>query len=141
MVAPVSVTMNWVREIGRFAPKMKVMLHQGKNRLAGMSLRTSASQCDVVVTGYPLFTKDFRALCDIHFDALVLDEAQTIKNPDTCAARAARTFPCTDRIALTGTPFENRVTDLWSIEEFLNAHARHERRIHPGFRASIARWR
>jgi len=121
VVAPVSVTMNWVREIERFAPKMKVMLHQGKERLAGMSLRTSASQCDVVVTGYPLFTKDFRALGDIRFDALVLDEAQTIKNPDTCAARAARTFPCADRIALTGTPFENRVTDLWSIEEFLNA--------------------
>lgn len=121
VVAPVSVTMNWVREIGRFAPKLKVMLHQGKERLSGSLLRTAASRCDVVVTGYPLFTKDFKDLSDIRFDALVLDEAQTIKNPDTNAARAARSFPCVDRIALTGTPFENHVTDLWSIEEFLNA--------------------
>ncbi len=121
VVAPVSVTMNWVRELGRFAPGLKVMLHQGRDRLSGSSLRAAAERCDVVVTGYPLFSKDFRELGAIGFGALVLDEAQTIKNPDTRTARAARSFPCADRIALTGTPFENRATDLWSIEEFLNA--------------------
>lgn len=120
VVAPVSVTMNWVREIGKFAPKLKVMLHQGRDRKSGLDLRMAAAGCDVVVTGYPLFVKDFRELCDVKFDALVLDEAQTIKNPDTRAARSARAFPADIRIALTGTPFENRATDLWSIEEFLN---------------------
>ena len=121
IVAPVSVTMNWMRELERFAPRFKVMLHQGRDRLAGGSFARAVARCDVVVTGYPLFVKDFRMLADAEFGALVLDEAQAIKNPDTRMARTARLFPCADRIALTGTPFENRATDLWSLEEFLNA--------------------
>ena len=121
IVAPVSVTMNWMRELNRFAPTLKVMFHQGKGRLAGSSLQRALPGFAVVVTGYPVFLKDFATLSSAGFDALVLDEAQIIKNPDTRAARAARAFPCMDRIALTGTPFENRATDIWSIEEFLNA--------------------
>jgi hypothetical protein len=121
IVAPVSVTMNWVRELKRFAPKLKVLLQQGKDRLQGGSFARAAAECAVVVTGYPLFVKDFGAFSDVGFGALVLDEAQTVKNPDTRVSRAARAFPCADRIALTGTPFENRAMDLWSIEEFLNA--------------------
>ena len=121
IVAPVSVTMNWLRELAKFAPSIKVMLHQGKERLAGGSFLRAVKKCDVVVTGYPLFVKDFRLLSEAGFGALVLDEAQLIKNPDTRMAQSARAFPCLDRVALTGTPFENRVTDIWSIEEFLNA--------------------
>lgn len=121
IVAPVSVTMNWMRELAKFAPSMKVMLHQGKERLAGGSFLRAAKKCDVVIAGYPLFVKDFRLLSEAGFGALVLDEAQLIKNPDTRMAQSARAFPCLDRVALTGTPFENRVTDIWSIEEFLNA--------------------
>ena len=121
IVAPVSVTMNWLRELAKFAPSIKVMLHQGKERLAGGSFLRAAKKCDVVITGYPLFVKDFRLLSEAGFGALVLDEAQLIKNPDTRMAQSARAFPCLDRVALTGTPFENRVTDIWSIEEFLNA--------------------
>ena len=121
IVAPVSVTMNWMRELAKFAPSMKAMLHQGKERLAGGSFLRAAKKCDVVIAGYPLFVKDFRLLSEAGFGALVLDEAQLIKNPDTRMAQSARAFPCLDRVALTGTPFENRVTDIWSIEEFLNA--------------------
>ena len=121
IVAPVSVTMNWLRELAKFAPSIKVMLHQGKERLAGGSFLRAVKKCDVVVTGYPLFVKDFRLLSEAGFGALVLDEAQLIKNPDTRMAQSARAFPCLDRVALTGTPFENRVMDIWSIEEFLNA--------------------
>ena len=121
IVVQVSVTMNWIRELRRFAPKLKVMLHQGKRRLAGDEFLVEAADCDVVVTGYALFVKDFRLLSLAGFGALVLDEAQMIKNPDTRVARSAFAFPCQDRVALTGTPFENRVTDLWSIEEFLNS--------------------
>ena len=121
IVAPVSVTMNWVRELGRFAPRLKVLLQQGKDRQHGGSFARAAADCDVVVTGYPLFVKDFNAFAGVGFGALVLDEAQTVKNPDTRVSRAARSFPCADRVALTGTPFENRALDLWSIEEFLNA--------------------
>ena len=121
IVSPVSVTMNWMREIEKFAPALKTMLHQGKNRLAGSSFLRAAKGCDVVVAGYPLFVKDFRLLADAGFGALVLDEAQLVKNPDTRMSQTARSFPCTDRVALTGTPFENRAMDIWSIEEFLNA--------------------
>ena len=121
IVAPVSVTMNWVRELEKFSPSMKVILHQGKDRLAGGSFLRAAKRSDVVITGYPLFVKDFRLFAEAGFGALVLDEAQLIKNPDTRMAQTARAFPCVDRVALTGTPFENRVTDIWSIEEFLNA--------------------
>lgn len=121
IVSPVSVTMNWIREIEKFAPSMKHMLHQGKNRLTGVSFLRSLKGIDVVVTGYPLFVKDFRLLADANFEVLVLDEAQLIKNPDTRMAQTARAFPCVDRVALTGTPIENRVTDIWSIQEFLNA--------------------
>ena len=120
VVAPVSVTMNWMRELERFAPALRTLLHQGRDRLAGESFMRAAAACDVVVTGYPLFVKDFSGLSGMDFDALILDEAQMIKNPDTRLARAARAFPCADRIALTGTPFENCAMDLWSIEEFLN---------------------
>ena len=112
----VNVTMNWMRELQRFAPGLDVRLHQGRERIAAGTVKT----CAAVVTGYPLFVKDFEMLSAIGFDALVLDEAQAIKNPDTRVARAACAFPCTDRIALTGTPFENRALDLWSMEEFLN---------------------
>ena len=121
IVAPVSVTMNWVRELARFAPGLGVALHQGRERLSGNSFKRAVADCAAVVTGYPLFVKDFKMLAEAGFDALILDEAQTIKNPDTRVAGTARAFPCADRIALTGTPFENRATDLWSIEEFLNA--------------------
>ena len=120
VVAPVSVTTNWVRELRKFAPRLMVMLHQGPDRLLGGSFARACAKADVVVTGYSLLVKDFRQFADASFSALVLDEAQTIKNPDTQAARAARSLDIPIKVALTGTPLENSANDLWSIEEFLN---------------------
>jgi len=120
VVAPVSVTTNWTRELKKFAPGLKVMLHQGADRLIGGSFARECARADVVVTGYSLLVKDFRLFADASFSALVLDEAQTIKNPDTQAARAARALDVPVKVALTGTPLENSANDLWSIEEFLN---------------------
>ena len=120
IVAPVSVTTNWVREFRKFAPGLKVLLHQGGTRAMGSSFRLACRDVDVVVTGYSLLVKDFRDFADISFSALILDEAQTIKNPDTRAARAARALEAPVRVALTGTPFENSANDLWALEEFLN---------------------
>ena len=120
IVAPVSVTTNWVREFRKFAPGLKVLLHQGGARAMGSSFRLACRDVDVVVTGYSLLVKDFRDFADISFSALILDEAQTIKNPDTRAARAARALEAPVRVALTGTPFENSANDLWALEEFLN---------------------
>ena len=120
IVAPVSVTTNWVRELRAFAPGLKVLLHQGGERAAGGTFLVACRGADVVVTGYALLVRDFRDFADATFSALILDEAQTIKNPDTRAARAARALEIPVKIALTGTPFENSTADLWSLEEFLN---------------------
>lgn len=128
IVAPVSVTINWVREFARFAPGLRVLLHQGENRSRGGFLAAHCRRVDVVVTGYSLLVKDFRELQGVTFSALVLDEAQTVKNPDTHVAKAARNLDVPVRVALTGTPIENSARDLWSLEEFLNPGLLGERR-------------
>ncbi|MBR1587371.1 MAG: DEAD/DEAH box helicase [Kiritimatiellae bacterium] len=128
VVAPVSVTTNWTRELKKFAPSLKVMLHQGPDRLIGGSFARACAMADVVVTGYSLLVKDFRLFADASFSALILDEAQMIKNPDTQAARAARALDAPVKVALTGTPLENSANDLWSLEEFLNPGLLGERR-------------
>ena len=120
VVAPVSVTANWVREFRKFAPGLKVLLHQGTDRFQGGSFQRACAKADVVVTGYSLLVKDFRLFSEAKFGALILDEAQTIKNADTQAARAARALDVPVKAALTGTPIENSPNDLWSLEEFLN---------------------
>ena len=128
IVAPVSVTTNWTRELSRFAPELRVLLHQGEGRAHGGLLAADCRRADVVVTGYSLLVKDFRDLRSIAFSALVLDEAQTIKNPDTRVAKAVCALDVPMRVALTGTPLENSARDLWSLEEFLNPGLLGERR-------------
>ena len=120
IVAPVSVTTNWVREFRKFAPGLKVVLHQGGTRAIGGMFRRACQGVDVVVTGYSLLVRDFALLAEVSFEALVLDEAQVVKNPDTRAAKAARALEVPMKVALTGTPFENSALDLWSMQEFLN---------------------
>lgn len=120
VVAPVSVTTNWIRELRRFAPGLSTILHQGATRGMGRSLRLACRAADVVVTGYSLLVKDWEELCHVGFGALVLDEAQKVKNPDTLVSRAVRALDVPVKIALSGTPLENNAADLWAIEEVLN---------------------
>ena len=128
VVAPVSVTTNWTRELARFAPSLKVYLHQGAERHAGSLFSKACREADVVVTGYALFAKDFPLFAENAFSALVLDEAQTVKNPDTRISRAVRALNVPVRVALTGTPLENSADDLWALESFLNPGLLGERR-------------
>lgn len=128
VIAPVSVTTNWVREIARFAPSLSTYLHQGAEREAGLTFKRRANEADVTVAGYSLLVRDYRDISAAGFSALVLDEAQMIKNPDTRVAKAARGLGAQVRIALTGTPLENSAADLWSLEEFLNPGLLGERR-------------
>ena len=128
VVAPVSVTTNWTRELARFAPSLKVYLHQGPDRFMGSAFNTTCREVDVVVTGYALFAKDFTLFAENAFSALVLDEAQTVKNPDTRISRAVRALNVPVRVALTGTPLENSADDLWALESFLNPGLLGERR-------------
>ncbi len=113
VVAPTSVVPNWLDEIGRFRPGLRACLYHG----AGRQLDPDA---DVVLTSYALLRLDRERLAQERFDAVVLDEAQTIKNPDSQVAQAACALQAGFRVALTGTPVENRLEELWSQLHFTN---------------------
>ena len=118
--APLTVLPNWKRELERFAPSLRVISHSGAGRLSGRDFRIAANAADVVLAPYSLAARDFADISSVSAAAVVLDEAQAVKNPETRVSRAIRALDPPVRIALTGTPLENRVTDLWSIEDFLN---------------------
>ncbi len=120
IVCPTSVVRNWHDEAARFTPDLRTLVHHGADRARGAKLRAAVADADVVVTSYPLLRSDAGALEAIDWYAVVLDEAQQIKNADTAQARAARQLNAEVRLALTGTPIENRLDELWSIVEFLN---------------------
>jgi SNF2 family DNA or RNA helicase len=120
LVCPTSVTENWRREAARFTPDLPVMVHHGPGRLKGKRFAKEAAHHALVVTSYALLHRDAETLGAIEWSGVVLDEAQNIKNPGTHQARTARALRSGFRIALTGTPVENHVGDLWSIMEFLN---------------------
>jgi SNF2 family DNA or RNA helicase len=120
LICPTSVAENWRREAARFAPGLRVMLHHGPARARGRDFEQQVRQQDLVVTTYPLVPRDLESLAAVSWRVIVLDEAQNIKNPDARQTRAARSLEAAWRVALTGTPVENRLRELWSIMEFLN---------------------
>ena len=113
-----SLVGNWEREAARFTPDLKVHVHHGADRLAGDELTSALNAADLVITTYGLAVRDQEALSQVRWARVVCDEAQNIKNAATRQARAVRALPARARIALTGTPVENRLSDLWSIMEF-----------------------
>ncbi|HOE60933.1 MAG TPA: DEAD/DEAH box helicase [Kiritimatiellia bacterium] len=120
LAGPMTVLGSWLNEARRFAPELRLLLHHGPGRAKGEDLARAAMDADVVVTSYALLHRDYAALRRIGWSGIVLDEAQNIKNPDTRQARAARALQADYRIALTGTPMENHVGELWSVMDFLN---------------------
>jgi SNF2 family DNA or RNA helicase len=120
VVCPTSVVGNWRRELQRFAPGLKPHTHQGAERASGEAFVRQLKGVDVVLTSYPLLARDCETLEAVEWSTVILDEAQNIKNSATKQAQAARALPSEHRIALTGTPVENRLTELWSILHFLN---------------------
>ncbi len=120
VVAPLTLLANWRHELAKFAPSLRVYVHQGDARHSAVGFRRAAMESDVVVTSYTLLVREHSFFTEVDWGAAILDEAQAIKNPDTRAARAIRSLGAPRRIALTGTPVENSVADVWSLEEFLN---------------------
>ena len=120
IVCPTSVVGNWARELERFSPSLKTHVHRGVERRQGEAFAKTVKQHDVVLTSYPLLARDRATLTATQWSAAVLDEAQNIKNSSTKQAQAARALKAGNRIALTGTPVENRLSELWSIMAFLN---------------------
>ncbi len=131
LVCPTTVVNNWQKESSRFTPDLRVMIHHGVGRNKGAGFKKEAAKYAMVVSSYGLLHRDAKLFQDIQWSGLILDEAQNIKNPETQQARAARSLKADYRIALTGTPVENNVGDLWSIMEFLN----------PGFLGSQAEFK
>jgi SNF2 family DNA or RNA helicase len=120
IICPTSVLGNWQKEISRFAPSLRVMLHYGSRRLGGEHFLEEIRHADVILTSFATATLDQDMLKDITFAAICLDEAQNIKNAQTKQSAAVRSFTAKHRIALTGTPIENRLSELWSIYDFMN---------------------
>jgi SNF2 family DNA or RNA helicase len=120
LICPMSIVGNWHRELQRFAPSLKVMIHHGHERLSGEAFVEEAKQHDVVITTYSLALRDKEHLSEIEWEYVVVDEAQNIKNESAKQTQAIKNLNARHRIALTGTPVENRLSELWSIMEFLN---------------------
>jgi SNF2 family DNA or RNA helicase len=120
LICPTSVVTNWEREIQRFAPSLKAYIHRGASRLRGEEFAQEIRPCDIVLTSYPLARLDAETLGSIEWLWVILDEAQNIKNPEAKQTQAIRKFTAGFRLALTGTPVENRLAELWSIMHFLN---------------------
>ena len=121
IVAPTSLTYNWLNECARFAPKLKVLLLSGSQAARAEQIETirGKNAPDLVITSYPLIRRDIALMKDILFRFAVLDEAQQIKNVQSVGAHAVKQLTARTRIALTGTPMENHAGELWSIFDFV----------------------
>ena len=120
IICPTSLTGNWYKETKKFTPELPVLVHHGVNRNKGAAFKKDAEKFAIIISSYSLLHRDIEILKTIDWGGAILDEAQNIKNPKTKQARSARAIKAENRIALTGTPIENNVGDLWSIMEFLN---------------------
>jgi len=117
VICPASVLHNWRREAEKFTPDLKVLvLESGSER---HNLRRQIPHFDIIVTNYALLRRDLAALQKFSFSAVILDEAQFIKNPDAQVTQSVKQLKAAQRLALTGTPLENRLLDLWSITDFV----------------------
>ncbi|MEM6792516.1 MAG: DEAD/DEAH box helicase [Acidobacteriota bacterium] len=117
IVVPRSLVHNWIEEAGRFTPKLRLLNYTGPGR---EEYQGSFDDYDVIVTTYGTLRRDVEQLKEIEFDYAILDEAQAIKNSSSQAAKACRQLMAQHRLALTGTPVENHLGELWSLFEFLN---------------------
>ena len=131
LICPTSVVANWKHEIERFAPGLRPLVHHGVNRLDDMAFLEAMRHHDLAITSFGTARRDIDLLTCVEWGELILDEAQNIKNPRAKQTQAVRRIQARNRIALTGTPVENQLAELWSIMEFLN----------PGYLGGFERFR
>jgi len=120
LVCPTSVVTNWEREVRRFAPALTTLVHQGGNRLRDEEFIQAVRSVDLVLTSYAVVRRDAEVMRKMAWHGIILDEAQNIKNPSAKQSQIVHQLASNFRVALTGTPVENRLTELWSIMNFLN---------------------
>lgn len=128
IICPTSIIGNWERELARFAPGLSCFVHHGSSRLKGKAYLEKARSYDLIITSYALIPRDMELLSGITYAVLILDEVQNVKNPQTKQFQAVRVLEADHRIALTGTPVENHLTELWALMETIN----------PGYLGSFA---
>ncbi|MHA1583948.1 MAG: DEAD/DEAH box helicase [Promethearchaeota archaeon] len=127
IVCPLTLLKNWAQETEKFTPSLNYYIHYGKNRVGGKSFLKRLETTNIVITTYQQVKKDKYLLSRIHWENIILDEAQNIKNYYTQQTKAIKSLKGNFRMGLTGTPIENRLRELWSIMDFLN----------PGFLCSL----
>lgn len=120
IICPTSLLGNWQREFSRFAPELRLYVHHGSDRYHEDRFLQEYRACDVILTTYQLAGRDAKELRSVEWTTVVLDEAQYIKNYGTKQAQSVMKLSAPHRIAMTGTPVENRLSELWSIFQFLN---------------------
>lgn len=125
IITPVSLLVNWAREISRFAPTLTFRIHSGIMRTG---LWSDLLDVNIIITSYGTAVKDFSMLKMAEWDFLILDEGQNIKNPDSERAVQIKKIPRKNSIVMSGTPFENHLTDIWSIYDF----------VHPGLLGELS---
>jgi len=116
IVLPTSLLHGWQEQAARFTPDLCLVILHGPNRKDGFAQIAGA---DLVLTTYPLLARDADALAEVRWDLVILDEAQILKNPASQAAKALRRIPAGGRLALTGTPMENSLQDLWTLFDWV----------------------
>jgi SNF2 family DNA or RNA helicase len=131
IICPTSVIENWKQELNRFAPSLRIYIHHGPDRMNGETFALEKENIDIVITSYNLMVRDSKWLTLENWRSVILDEAQNIKNPQTKQSQLIRKLNSEHRLALTGTPMENKLEELWSIMEFLN----------PGYLGSLRSFR
>ncbi|MDJ0315345.1 DEAD/DEAH box helicase [Arthrobacter sp. H35-D1] len=120
LVCPMSLIGNWEAEAAKFAPALRLRVHHGSERLRGAEFDAGLAGVDLLVTTYTTLTRDLEEFEAVAWNRVVLDEAQAVKNRLSRAAKAVKRLTATHRIALTGTPVENRLGEMYSIMDFLN---------------------
>ena len=120
LVCPTSVLGNWEREVKKFGPTLKLLVHHGDKRAKSKAFAAAVKGKDLIITSYALVFRDAKEIQSTKWQGLVLDEAQNIKNSESQQSKIVRQIEASFKIALTGTPVENRLQELWSILEFLN---------------------
>jgi SNF2 family DNA or RNA helicase len=142
LVCPMSVVGNWQKELERFAPGLKAMVHHGADRLSGPAFAREVSKHDIVISTYALAHRDERLFSVVKWERVALDEAQNIKNPAAKQTQSIKKLHTNHRVALTGTPVENRLAELWSIMDFLNpGYLKSAADFHASFAVPIEKYR
>lgn len=118
VIAPTALIHNWKSEFNKFAPSLKIALCHG-NKIERENILKNYSGYDVILTTYSTYKNDLDKYEDIRFDYCIIDEAQNIKNPDSAIAKAIKGINAKTKFALTGTPIENNLLELWSIFDFI----------------------